>query len=81
MIAFNNSEHSSEDKILQNLEKLFNELSSLNSNLSEHNNISPSDIKNILEDVLYKQNKTELSLLISKNTDNTLNILLDILDE
>jgi len=81
MIAFNNSEHSSEDKILQNLEKLFDELSSLNPNLSEHNNITPSDIKNILEDVLYKQNKTELSLLISKNADNTLNILLDILDE
>jgi len=81
MIAFNNREDSPEDKVLHNLEKLFTELSNLNPNLSEYNHIETLDIKHILEDLLYKQNKTELNLLISKNADNTLNILLDILDE
>jgi flagellar hook-basal body complex protein FliE len=80
MIAFNN-ENSPENKIIKNLEKLFDEISNLDSNVQHYDNVQTSDIKSILEDVLYSQNETEVNLLISKNPDNSLNLFLDILNE
>jgi len=86
MIAFNNNEDPTEDKILKNLQKLLDEVSGLDSSQlldftpEEHDNVNISDITQIIYDTLYQQSNTAISLLITKNDNNSLNLIIDTIE-
>jgi len=86
MIAFNNNEDPTEDKILKNLQKLLDEVSGLDSSQlldftpEEHDNVNISDITQMIYDTLYQQSNTAISLLITKNDNNSLNLIIDTIE-
>lgn len=86
MIAFNNNENSPEDKILNNLKKLLDEVSGLDSSdligfkPQEYDEVNISDITQIIYDTLYQQNNIAISLLITKNDNNSLNLVVDTIE-
>ena len=89
MIAFNNNQEPNEDKIHKGLKKLLDEVLGLSSSSSplsinfepeEYNNINISDITQNIYDKLYQQNKQSMSLLITKNKNNSLNCIIDIIE-
>lgn len=85
MIAFRN-ESSDEDKIMQNLQKLFDELGDLESSdligfkPQEYDEVNISDITQMIYETLYQQNNTAISLLITKNKNNSLNLVVDTIE-
>lgn len=85
MIAFRN-ESSDEDKIMQNLQKLFDELGDLESSdligfkPQEYDEVNISDITQMIYETLYQQNNTAISLLITKNDNNSLNLVVDTIE-
>ena len=86
MIAFNNNENSPEDKIFKNLKKLLDEVSGLDSSdlisfkPQEYDEVNISDITQIIYDTLYQQNNIAISLLITKNDNNSLNLVVDAIE-
>lgn len=86
MIAFNNNENSPEDKILNNLKKLLDEVSGLDSSdligfkPQEYDEVNISDITQIIYETLYQQNNIAISLLITKNDNNSLNLVVDTIE-
>jgi len=86
MIAFRKDEDSHEDKITKGLQKLFEEIDNLDtSNLivikpEEYDGVSISDITQFIYDTLYQQNYSALSLLITKNENNSLNLVIDTME-
>ena len=85
MITFNNEENP-QDEVVKNLKKLLDELSHLD--FSDHDHLNPeqydnvniSDITQIIYDKIYQQNSTAISLLITKNENNSLELTLDIIE-
>lgn len=86
MIAFRKDENSPEDKILKNLQKLLDEVSGLDSSdligfkPQEYDEVNISDITQIIYDTLYQQNNIAISLLITKNDNNSLNLVVDTIE-
>ena len=86
MIAFRKDQNSDEDKILNNLKKLLDEVSGLDSSdligfkPEEHDEVNISDITQIIYDTLYQQNNIAISLLITKNDNNSLNLVIDTIE-
>lgn len=86
MIAFRKDENSDEDKILNNLKKLLDEVSGLDSSdligfkPEEYDEVNISDITQIIYDTLYQQNNIAISLLITKNDNNSLNLVVDTIE-
>lgn len=86
MIAFKKDENSDEDKILKSLQKLLKEVNSLDSsNLidfqeKEYKEVNISDITQNIYDSLYQKNNTAISLLITKNKNNSLNLIIDVIE-
>ena len=86
MIAFRKDENSDEDKILKSLQKLLKEVSDLDlSNLidfqeKEYKEVNISDITQTIYDSLYQENNTAISLLITKNKNNSLNLIIDVIE-
>lgn len=87
MIAFNNNQESDKLKLHKGLKKLLDEILQLDSKKfsidfepSEYNDINISDITQIIYDTLYQQNKQTMSLLITKNKNNSLNLIVDIIE-
>jgi uncharacterized protein YfkK (UPF0435 family) len=86
MIAFRKDEDSEEDKIMQGLQKLFEEISNLDTSdiigfkPEEYDNVNISDITQVIYDTLYQKNNTAISLLITKNDNNSLNLVIDTIE-
>ena len=86
MIAFRKDENSPEDKILKSLQKLLDEVSGLDSSdlisfkPQEYDEVNISDITQIIYDTLYQQNNIAISLLITKNDNNSLNLVVDTIE-
>lgn len=89
MIAFNNNQEPHEDKIHKGLSNLLNEILgltpdstplSINFEPEEYSNVNISDITQIIYDNLYQQHNTAISLLITKNKNNSLNLTVDIIE-
>lgn len=86
MIAFRKDEDSEEDKIIQGLQKLFEEISDLDTSdiigfkPEEYDNVNISDITQVIYDTLYQKNNTAISLLITKNENNSLNLVIDTIE-
>ena len=86
MIAFRKDENSDEDKIMQGLQKLFKEISDLDTSdiigfkPEEYDNVNISDITQVIYDTLYQKNNTAISLLITKNDNNSLNLVIDTIE-
>ena len=86
MIAFRKDENSDEDKILKSLQKLLKEVSDLDpSDLidfqeKEYKEVNISDITQTIYDSLYQENNTAISLLITKNKNNSLNLIIDVIE-
>ena len=84
MIAPNYDSTSPEDKILKNLQLLIDELSKENDISSsfcteEHNNVDILFINDIINSKLSSEEVSSLSLMISKNSDNSLDVILDLI--
>ena len=85
MIAFRKDENSEEDKIMQGLQKLFEEIGDLDTSdiisfkPEEYDDVNISDITQVIYDTLY-QNHTAISLLITKNKNNSLNLVIDTIE-
>ena len=86
MIAFRKDENSDEDKILKSLQKLLKEVSDLDpsdlidSQEKEYKEVNISDITQTIYDSLYQENNTAISLLITKNKNNSLNLIIDVIE-
>lgn len=86
MIAFRKDEDYEEDKIMQGLQKLFKEISDLDTSdiigfkPEEYDNVNISDITQVIYDTLYQKNNTAISLLITKNDNNSLNLVIDTIE-
>lgn len=89
MIAFNNNQEPNEDQIHKGLNNLLNEILgltpdstplSINFEPEEYSNVNISDITQIIYDNLYQQHNTAISLLITKNKNNSLNLTVDIIE-
>ena len=86
MIAFKKDEDSREDKIMQGLQKLFQEISDLDTSdiigfkPEEYDDVNISDITQVIYDTLYQKNNTAISLLITKNDNNSLNLVIDTIE-
>lgn len=86
MIAFRNNENSDEDKIIQNLQKILNDINELDSSHlisfkpEEYDNVNISDITQIIYDTFYQKNNQAISLLITKNKNNSLNLVIDTIE-
>jgi len=86
MIAFRKDENSEEDKVMQGLQKLLKEIGNLDTSdiigfkPEEYDNVNISDITQTIYDTLYQQNNTAISLLITKNKNNSLNLVIDTIE-
>lgn len=86
MIAFNNNQNNN-DKIAKGLKKLMDAIDNADiSDLIE--DINPEEYQNtnltIINDLIYKnlfqENKTVISLMITKNKNNSLDCLIDVIE-
>ena len=86
MIAFRKDDNSDEDQVIKGLQKLLNEVSNLESSAlldfhpEEHDNVNISDITQIIYDKLFQDNNTAVSLLITKSDNNSLNLVIDMIE-
>jgi len=86
MIAFRKDDNSDEDQVIKGLQKLLNEVSNLESSAllefhpEEYDNVNISDITQIIYDKLFQDNNTAVSLLITKSDNNSLNLVIDMIE-
>jgi hypothetical protein len=86
MIAFRENDNSDEIQVIKNLQKLLNKLDNLESSMllefcpEEYDNINISDITQIIYEKLFQDNSTVISLLITKSDNNSLNLVIDMME-
>jgi len=86
MIAFKKDDNSDENQVIKGLQKLLNNLDDLESSVllefhpEEYDNVNISDITQIIYDKLFQDNNIAISLLITKSDNNSLNLVIDMIE-
>jgi hypothetical protein len=72
-----NSDHNNEEKLQHLLDVIYNKIEYYNGSL--HENVEISKIVDCIYQTLFVENKSSINLIIEKNPNNSLDLIIDVI--